>query len=440
MCNKLNIFLIGAALAYAGPLPAAAEPAPTTLTVGQAVDAALRNNLAVKSAAAESRIKKRASDFSFNKFYPSVSATATALELNRVSPILVGVPGGWGVYLPDKANLALGFTIQEVFSPSFLRLMNQAALDYQGSVISKAKAEKRMTAAVKKFYYQLLVQKEAIALTLSRLDNAKERLRQAQVSYEIGQGNELNYRYAKASVEGLVPDLRAMESSRLTALTQFQEILGFEKRDDMELSGSLDDEKAPSGDEIKVEGARFDVSESLLSVKRLESALKLQDSSLLPNLILRYTADPTLNDPSKNSPWDRGNWAQSLGALSLTLSWSPSELIPGSDYWIKRSELEERLALARANADTTATNAGHDEENQRRLIRDSLDKLENLKDMVSDTKRSYELTDASYKAGGGRLLDLQDAELSWRGAQLQLLNERINLISLVYDLEAKYDK
>jgi len=129
-----------------------------------------------------------------------------------------------------------------------------------------------------------------------------------------------------------------------------------------------------------------------------------------------------------------------LGALSLTLSWSPSELIPGSDYWIKRSELEERLALARANADTTATNAGHDEENQRRLIRDSLDKLENLKDMVSDTKRSYELTDASYKAGGGRLLDLQDAELSWRGAQLQLLNERINLISLVYDLEAKYDK
>jgi outer membrane protein TolC len=442
MHNRIITFLAVAALACACLIPAAAEPAPAVLTVDQAVEAALRNNLAVKSAATQTRIKKRANDFSYNKFLPAVSATGTALELNdvRAKKSLVAVVNGTGYYMtPDKGNLALGLTIQEVLSPVFLRLMDQTALDYQGSLIDKAKAEKQMTSTVKKFYYQLLVMKEAIDLTRSRLANARERLRQAQVSYEIGQGNELNYRYARANVENLTPGLRSMETSRLQALTQFQEILGFDKREDMGLSGSLDDERITSPEDAKVAGSRFDVKKSYMSVNQLENALRIQDATLLPNLIVQYTADPTLNGPTGSNIWKSGNWYQNSGALSVTLSVSLSGLIPGSDYWVKRGELEDQLALAREGAETTAMNASHDEENQRRLIRDSLDKIEDLKNAASDTKRSYELTDAAYRAGGGRLLDLQDAELAWQGTQIQLLNERLNLMSLVYDLDAKYE-
>jgi outer membrane protein TolC len=441
MHSKIKVLLAGAVLACAGLASAAGEPAPAVLSVDQAIAAALRNNLAIKSADMESRIKKREKDFSFNKFYPSVSATATALRLNDpiASAELVPTPmaGTYYYYIPDSDNLALGLTIQEVFSPAFLKLMDQTALDYQGSLIDKTKAEKQMTAAVKKFYYQLLVLKEAISVTRSRLDNAKERLRQAQVSYDIGQGNELNYRYARANVESLEPDLRSMESSRLAALTRYQEILGFDKREDMELSGSLDDVRIASADDAKLEGARLDVGESQLTVKKLENALKIQDASMLPKLILQYTADPTFN-AKLGSMWDSSNWVQTTGALSITLSVSLSGLFPGSDYWVKRGELEDQLTLAKESADTTARNASHDEENQRRLIQDSLDKIESLKNAASDTKRSYELTDAAYKAGGGRLLDLQDAELAWQSTQIQLLDERLNLMSLVYDLEAKY--
>jgi outer membrane protein TolC len=78
--------------------------------------------------------------------------------------------------------------------------------------------------------------------------------------------------------------------------------------------------------------------------------------------------------------------------------------------------------LARENAQTTAQNAGHDEETQFRAIRDSLAKIENRRNVVQASQRAYELTDASYKSGAGRYLD-----------------ERLNLMSLLYDLEAKYD-
>jgi len=114
------------------PLGLFGQAAPDSITVEEAVGAALTNNLAVKSVAVESRIKKRASDFSFNHFLPSVSMSGTALQLNSISPVLVATaPLPTGTYFtPSKTNLALGLTVQEVFNATFFGLMDQAAIDY----------------------------------------------------------------------------------------------------------------------------------------------------------------------------------------------------------------------------------------------------------------------------------------------------------------------
>jgi len=229
-----------------------------------------------------------------------------------------------------------------------------------------------------------------------------------------------------------------MESSRAAALAQFQAILGFDRRDDMELSGSLDDEKPASIDGAKPSGLSFDISEARQTIRQLECALRLQDSTLLPNLILQYSADPTLNGPSWSEVIDADKWKQSKGNLSITISWSLSALLPGSDYRVKRQELQDRLALAKEGAKNAAANAALDEDAQLRAIGDSLSKIENLRKVAAATERAYELTDASYKAGAGRYLDLQSAEISAQGAQMQMLNERLNLMSLLCDLDSKY--
>lgn len=452
--KKISSFALVALMPLVALIPSAAayaEPAPATLTVDQAVEAAVKNNLGVKSAVMQERIKKRASDFSFDKFYPSISGTATMSRSNKVSGVLI--PGSAATqtpygpsytdviqYSPDPVTDVLGYTIQEVFSPVYVGMMYQSTIDYQASKISREKAEKQMSAAVRKFFYQLIVQKEAIALTQARLDNANERLRQAKISYELGQGNELNYMYAKANVEGIIPDLRSMETSRILALTKFEEMLGFDKKDDLELVGSLDDEKGVSTDTLAIKGARFDVSESDVTVKQLKSAVGLQGLVFLPNLILQYTDGGMLNGPTSSTLFKQDSWSKSTsGALSLTLSWDVSGLIPGSSTQVKMAELNDQLSLARQSAEETMKNAMHDEENQKRQIADSIAKIDNLTNVVDASHRAYELTDASYKAGVGRYLDLQSAELSWQGAQIQLLNEKLNLMSLVFDLEAKYN-
>ena len=319
---RMNVMAASAILllAIAAPAIVLAESAPATLSLDAAVDAALRNNLGVKSAAAVARIQKRASDFSFDKFYPTVSLSATAMKLNQVSSVNVPVgevaPNTYdSVYLyePAAENIALKATVQETFSPALIGMINQASLDYQSSAVSKAKAERQIAASVKKLYYQLIVQRSAIELTRTRLGNANERLRQAKVAYDLGQGTELNYLYAKQSVDSLVPEFRSMETSRAIAVSKFRELLGFDGEGDIELDDVLDDGVIQSIAGSKTQGSRIDVREADAVVDKLKNGLFTQNMALLPNLVVQYSADPTLNGPSAGKLTDSGNWNQSSG-------------------------------------------------------------------------------------------------------------------------------
>jgi outer membrane protein TolC len=430
------------------PLGLFGQAAPDSITVEEAVSAALAGNLAVKSMAVESRIKKRASDLSFNHFLPSVSISGTAAQLNQVTPVLVAtapLPTGT-YYAPSRTNLVLGLTIQEVFNATFFGLMDQAAIDYQRSLITKAQAERSVAASVRKIFYQLIVQDQAIELTRSRLESAKERLRQAEVLYRLGQGTELNYSYARMGVENLIPDLRSMESARAAGLSQFQEVLGFDPNPAMKLDGNLDVATVPvEGLSISADD-RFDVRQSRQTEKQLESALKIQRYALLPSLILQYSADPMLNGPGETNPltggttsiFDSANWNQQTGALSITLSWSLDALLPASTLRVAKAEVQDRLAFARESTVQALRASRDDAANQLRAIRDSVEKIGNLTNAVDASKRVYDLTNAAYQLGTGRILDLQDAEVAWQGTRIQLLYERLNLASLVFDLEAKY--
>jgi outer membrane protein TolC len=449
--SKIRAIALAAILLAAAPLGLAAEAAPDSITVGKAVEAALANNLSVMSASTERRIKKRASDWSFNKFLPSVSTSATYLHLNQTKADLVPYPNSPNPLFPtvldypeSANNVALGLTVQEVFSATYFGLMDQAAIDYQRSTISKAQAERSITAATKKIFYQLIVQDQTIELTRARLDSAKERQRQAKVLFDLGQGTELNYDYATMDVENLTPGLRAMESGRAAALTAFQELLGYDSNPSMKLEGSLDDE-AISVDNLPVsEGDRFDVRLSRQNEKQLEGALNIQRFAFLPNLVLQYKADPIINGPgetilgNKIDFWNTNNWNQSTGGISITLSWDLSPLLPFSNIRQGKAEVEDRLVLAREATARTTRAARNDAANQLRSIKDSEEKIVSLTKVVEASKRAYELTNAAYQLGTGRILDLQDAEVAWQGARIRLLDERLNVASLAFDFEAKY--
>jgi len=231
-----------------------------------------------------------------------------------------------------------------------------------------------------------------------------------------------------------------MKTSNLAALWKFQELLGFEDRDDMVLAGSLEGD-LPSEDAGRDGPAaeRFDMLEAGLTHQQLTNGLKIRDLMLLPNLILSYTADPTLNDVSSTDrAFDPKNWYQKYGGLSLTLSWSLSSLIPGSEADMAKRELSQQLELSNETQKRLFETAQREAKIQKLLLRDSYAKFGNQQSAVQDSQRALALVTIAYDSGTGRLLDLQAAEIALQGVEMQLLNERLNLMALIGDYQAKF--
>jgi len=419
-----------------------AEPGPATLTVDQAVDLAVKNNLDVKNAVLEASIQQKVKDHSFNVLFPTISTGVTVSRLNDAAASGALYPtstGGIAYYVPDANNLSLSLKFQEIFTPAILAQFAQLDVNLNQSKISRDQAVRSVRASVRKFFYQLLVQKESIDLTQARLKNSEERLRQSGISYQLGQETELTYAQNQVDVDTLRPQLEEQRTAFANSLMTFQELLGVTPNPNLTLDGTLDDAPVDLPPTPLLVAHRLDLRAQESQVQNLRTGKSLQVLGVLPALVFQYTADPNLNGPQNKSLWDTNNWPQSSGASSMTLTWNLESFLPGSSFWDKTAAFDGRIDLAQERLAQTEQTDRDDIENRRRSIQTSEHAVRSLQAAVQATQRAQVLTAAAYKLGTGRLLDLQAAELNNQSTQILLLNEELNLKSLVLDLEAQLD-
>jgi len=438
--GKMLTLILGLALS-SGPL--SGEPSPERLTVSHAVDLAVRNNLDVRNAGLEVAIQQRMKDHSFNVLFPTISTGITASRLNDPAASNVYLPAGPPSYVtvvtPDSNNLSLSLKIQEIFTPAILAQFAQLDDNLSEAKITREQAVRSVTASVRKFFYQLLVQKESIELTQARLKNSEERLRQSGISYQLGQETELSYAQNQIDVDNLRPQLEQQKTGFTNSLVTFQELLGVTPRTDLILDGNLDDEPVILPPTPLLVAHRLNLRAEESQSNNLKTGKDLQVLGVLPALVFQYSADPNANGPQNLNLLDTNNWPQKTGALSMTLSWNLESFIPGSSFWDKTATFDSRIELARERALQIEQNDRDDIENRRRSIQTSQSAIASLKAAVQSTKRAQVLTEAAYKLGTGRLLDLQAAELNNQSTQILLLNEELNLKGLVLDLESQLD-
>lgn len=422
---------------------ASAEPAPPHLTVDQAADLAVHNNLDVKNAILEAAIQQTMKDHSFNVLFPTISTGVTASRLNDPAASNVYYPSGPPAYVtvvtPDANNLSLSLKVQEIFTPAILAQFAQLDVNLDNAKISRDQAVRSVTASVEKFFYQLLVQKEAMDLTEARLKNSEERLRQSGISYQLGQESELAYTQNKIDVDNLRPQWEEQKTSFTNSLVTFQELLGVAPRVDLALEGSLDDSPITLPPTPLLVAHRLDLKAQVSQIRNLKTGKDLQVLGVLPALVLQYSADPNLNGPQNVNWLNTANWPQQTGATSVTLTWNLESFLPGSSFWDRTAAFDRRIDLAQAKTTQIEQNDRDDIESRRRSIQTSLNAITSLKAAVQSTKRAVVLTEAAYKLGTGRLLDLQAAELNDQATQIQLLNEEFTLKGLVLDLESQLD-
>jgi len=405
------------------------------ITVEKAVDLALENNLSLKQASIDVRLKERAKDTVWNRFLPQLSVNSGLVRMNTAPEI----PGPGGATELNPWSLSAGWDASLAINLSLFRGIKQTVIDYETSQISYSKARADLTRQVKKNFYSLILLQKQMEVQEKGLQSARDRYDQAQINFEAGLVPELTVLSAQVAYENQKPAIDNMRIGYQSALMGFKFLLGIDIEAEIDLEGDFN-----SFPELTVDSQqlitqylnkRFDVAETNQQVVTLENVIGLTKDSYLPTLVLSYGQSFQFSDPFNENVADFEAWGDDQGILRIGLSWRLDNYIPGSQGWKSIEDNKDNLANMRLVQQTVKEGARMEILNLSNQLNEKLDALEPLELTVELAEKAFTLANEAYLAGSQEYLEVKDAELELEKAQLQVNSSKYDYISTLLDLE-----
>lgn len=277
---------------------------------------------------------------------------------------------------------------------------------------------------------------------VENIDAAERRYEQAQINYENGLVPELTVLNAQVAYENLKPQLKSIDLGYRQALQGFKMTLGIPLERELEIEGSIDAEPVRVASEELIDQHltdRLDIQSMLNAVTGLNNQLEAtRRQAFTPNLILGYNLDPSFSGDPWNDPWfdDISNdWNQRSGMFRMTIAMSLDSLLPFSQTQVGLRELEDNLQKTRIGLMQAIEGAELEIDSTVRQLKKSRDTIDTLQLNVERARRAYEMAEEAYNAGSQELLEVQNAEIELKQAQLEVLKEKFTYLSALIDLE-----
>lgn len=423
-----------------------------SLTIDQAVDYAMKNSRTLKSNDIDLEIKKRASDVSWNVFLPSISANGTMSRTNEYSPsasaIIANALGGTPIPTDFSSEEERWATVGSVsvnwtLSLAYIAQIKATKSAYEGQRISWEQSQSETVMSIKKLYYALFLQQENLKIQKRSLENARQRMVQAEANFKNGLVPEITLLQTQVNYENSKPEVESAEQVLNQQFDTFAFLLGMPVGTKIELNGSIE----PTYIEANTEDLLLKYGNRDLTIKSLQnniSAVKIGLQALglstwTPALVLSYGWQPvyTGSDGAFHFYKDLGkddSWYDS-GSFSLTFAWNITNMLPWSTNRQQAKDYRQNLAQMELSLETL-------KENQKVQVRKAVDTLnqarqqiENMNRSVQLAQRAYDMQYRSYRNGTTELLDLRDSENSLNQAKLGQLNQKYQYISALMDLE-----
>lgn len=423
------------------------------LSIDQAVNLAIEHNLSLSNTKRDLAVKQRKADTAWNVFIPTVDVSGTLARMNEAGTIsaLVPVPpaGMGGVYdyvmpisreLPQW-SLSSRFSAALTLNVALFEGLKNVRMDYENGKIGYEKARAQLERDVRKSYIQILLLQENVKLLKENLAAAEKRLETARANYRGGLVPELTVLQAQVGAENLKPAIQDLENSLQLAIESLAMSLGLPHGTRLELQSlpipdlSLDlDMEALIGRAVK---DKPDLEELRRSILLLQSTKQANFYQLYtPSLSLGWTFDPTFQgDPMKDNWFDSESWKQRSGMFSITLAWRLNSLLPFSREAQGLADLDD--TIAKMNTSLAMAVRGTETEVYSIILKlqKSQQSMNALKLNVDLAKRAYALTEDAYKAGLKDIMEITNADLDLRKAQLEVMKEQFNYITGLLDLE-----
>ena len=421
------------------------------LSPDEAVELAIRNNLTLEIQRINTDTKKRASDYVWNKFLPTVSLSG-GMNFNSQNSKTTGdfqTPGqteqtqsvtATGFQGQVQAQLAINFALFEG--------IKSLKLDYETGLLSLEQAKLQLERDVRKAYYNIMLLDEQVQQLQESRRNAEQQAVSAETQYRAGRQPELNYLQARVNVETMKPSIDQAVNGLRLAKSNFAMTLGLPLDTDFELSLPVDGTRyVPLDTKDLVRQAKDNNPDVLVQKQQLRTLLSQRKAQAYqkwtPNLSLGWTGSLSGNGSKTGVETNLSSTTTTLnqdalstgGTFTIGLSLTPTSLLPFSadaqsikDMDNNIKTLSISIAYAEQGAELDINNKVHSLEQNRTSI-------EAQRATAELAERSYNETLRAYNSGLQSLLQVQNAELQLRNARLSLYQQESSYLQGLIDLE-----
>ena len=399
----------------------APETAPVTITLEEALQIALSENVSVKVADMEIERTGYAKKGSYASLFPQIDLTGSYQRTIKKQAMFMSMGEGQepmkievGMYNTITTSASVAMPLVNVQLWESLKV---SAMDVELAV-EKARGSRLETVTqVKNAYYAILFAKEAFNVYKEVYENAFDNYAETQKRYDAQKASEFELVRAKTNVEQAVPNVYNAESSVILALWQLKAVLGVDLDMELDVAGSLADYSQHMMYDInQYEGETLDMNTTMkqlaIQAEQLATNIRIQKFATLPSLAASFNFSymSMANDVAFSEfPWI----PYSTAGLSLSIP-----VFAGGKRYQQIRQAKNQYEQVKLQIDNT-------ERQLKIAIRQSLNTMEmNMKsyyaaqNAVASAQKAYDISEASYRVGRARLIELNDAQLALTQAKL----------------------
>ena len=448
---------------------------PVVITLEQALEIALSENISVKVADMEIERTEYAKKGSYAALWPQIDASGAYqrtikkqvmymdFDMSSLGGMLGGGAGeGEGTELPEGTEIpdGAGSSTEDTSSSSgggmevgrwntwstgvsaAMPLVNAQlwqSLKISGMdvelAVEKARASRLdMVTQVKQAYYSVLLSKQAFDVYKQVYENAVRNYEETQKKYDAEKVSEMELIRSKTTVANAIPNVYNAESSVILALWQLKAVLGVDLEMNIDVAGALEDYGQQMFYDIHShDGATLEDNTTMrqlaIQTEQLAEMVKMQKFANIPSLALAFNY--SINAMTNDFKFSEYKWTPySYVGLSLSIP-----IFAGGKRYnaIRQSENQyKQVQLQSLNTERQLKIA----------IRQHLTTMEmNMKsyyaaqDAVASAQKGYDIMEMSYQVGRGTLIELNDAQLALTQAQLAESQAIYNFLNAKAQLE-----
>lgn len=291
-----------------------------------------------------------------------------------------------------------------------------------------------MVIQVKQAFYAVLLAKEAFSVYKNVYENALQNFSQTEKRFNAQKASELDYTRAKATVANAIPNVYNSESAVILALWQLKAVMGVDLDEAIDVAGSLEDYSTDMYYDIAAEDSvsldkNTTVRQLAIQAEQLANTVKLQQYAYIPTLSLAFSY--SINAMTNDFKFSEYRWTPySYAGLSLSIPiFSGGKRyndvrqakVQAAELDLQRMNTERQLRISiRQNLTTMQTN---------------IRSLSAAKDAVQTAQKAYDISAKSYNVGRSTITDLNDAQLALTQSKLSVSQAVYNFLVAKSQLE-----